>query len=301
MNVYNDINSYYPNSLKSPKIIYEDFKIMRLENLINSLTIEDIEKYEKPHRRSFFEVSIGKKESNTPQVTIGLNKFIGIDNNLMFTSMGQVFSIDFHNRKKAESGDGYVIAFKPSFMIKERGDFEIMNRFRFFNSYTFPHYTLTSEQINTTNYLTQVMYKEYMNSEKYAREMIMGYLDVLLHIFNRILSLNTNETVLTSHDRIATLFEQEIFKDGVKLASIANYASRLHISPNYLSESVKRSTGKNAKQILLNHKMIMAKSLLQQRKKSISEIAFEMGFSEPTNFTKFFKQMTGLTPNQFRI
>ena len=106
MNVYNDINSYYPSKLKSPKVVYDEFKIMKMENLINVLTKEDIEKYKQPHRRSFFEFSIGKKESNAPQVTIGTNNFIGVDNNLMFTSMGQIFSIDFYNRQKAEKDDG---------------------------------------------------------------------------------------------------------------------------------------------------------------------------------------------------
>ncbi|WP_159025713.1 AraC family transcriptional regulator [Aquimarina sp. Aq78] len=301
MEVYNDINSYYPSDLKSPKTLYEDFKIMKLESIINSMNKKELEKYKKPHRRSFFEFSIGKKESNSPQVIIGANEFVGVDNNLMFTTMGQVFSIDFNDKLKAEENEGYIVAFKPSFMIKERGDFEIMNRFRFFNSYTFPHYILTSTQMDITNNLTQNMYKEYVNDEKYAREIIMGYLDVLLHSFNRILSLSPDTIAFTSYDRIAAHFEQEIFKDGIELVSIADYALRLNISPNYLSESVKKSTGKNARQVLLDHKLIIAKSLLQQRKRSIAEIAFEMGFSEPTNFTKFFKQMAGLTPNKFRF
>jgi len=305
METYTNINSYYPTIFNPSKSTFEDFKIIKLGNWANLIDDSEITKYKTPHKRSFFEFSIGKKKSrDSKQVFLFDNDLDNEDVNTMFISMNQVFSVDIEkikeNAKNVDKFEGYIIAFKPSFMIKRRGDFEVMNKFRYFNLHSSKHYKLKLSYLNSTQDLLRIMYSEYMGGKKYSREILMGYLDVLLHYLNRNLYLSLDKVNLTAYSKITTYFEQELFSDDNKLSSINEYASRLNISPNYLSESVKKATGKSAKQLIINHKLIIAKSLLQQRKKSIAEIAYEMGFSEPTNFTKFFKQKTKQTPNQYR-
>ncbi len=300
MKIYNDIQTYYPVDLIRKKMVFDNFIIINFKELHASMTPEDLIKFRTPHRRSFFEFTIGIKEISIPKITVGSDEIRGIDNHLLFTSMGQVFSIDFNNHPLIKQDDGYIIAFKPSFLSKQRGDFEIMNEFRFFNSYTFSHYVLNQTKLQPIIDLAEDIYAEHRIDGKYKKEILSSYLEVILHILNRILSLNPEEVSLTTFDKIAMHFEQNIIKDKTRITTIADYASRLNISPNYLSESIKKSTGKTAKQIVLNHKLIIAKSLLQEGIKDVAEIAEEMGFSEATNFSKFFKKMTGMTPRTFK-
>lgn len=300
METFSDINAYYAWHKKVPKRMVEDFKILRLENIGLEMDKEELQRLKIPHRRDFFELSFAQKEVSSTLIRVGNAKFKGIDNNVIFTSPHQVFSIDFGKKLEEQEVRGFLIAFKPSFLIKEQRDFLIMNKFSFFNSYTCPNYILGEEQLGTVMNLVNRIYTEFVSDELYSLEIIKAYFEALLHLFNRILSINPIIAPTSSFNQIATRFEQKIIDSGSAIASIKEYANALNISPNYLSECVKKATGKSAKQILLSHKLIIAKSLLQEQDKNIAEIAYEMGYTEPTNFTKFFKQMTGTTPNQFR-
>ncbi|NER15403.1 helix-turn-helix domain-containing protein [Leptobacterium flavescens] len=300
MKLFDDLNTYYPRLKNGPEPLCDDFIIFRLEDMLASTNMKELSKYAVPHRRNFFEITVGLKEPNAARITIGNEGFTSASNNLVFVSPTQVFSIDFKELEKQNLNEGFIIAFKPSFLIKKKRSFEIINRYRYFHSHTFPQYILDPQQLNPVISLLDNIYQEYTNDKIYAKEIVMGLMDVLLHSFNRVLSFNSDTYTSNSSEGIAARFEQKIVDDGTSLSSIARYASELNISPNYLSESVKKATGKNAKQVLLSHKLIIAKSLLQQHEKSIAQIADEMGYSEPTNFTKFFKQLTGITPNQFR-
>ena len=148
--------------------------------------------------------------------------------------------------------------------------------------------------------LAELMKQEYQEGKSFSREVIGGYLEVMLNKLNRTLNIQKEVRASSTCETIATNFERKIIEDGYKIKGVGHYANNLNISPSYLSECTKKVTGKTAKQVLTNHKLIVARSLLEQKDKTIAEIAFEMEFSEPTNFTKFFKKSTGKTPNQFR-
>jgi AraC family transcriptional regulator, transcriptional activator of pobA len=74
----------------------------------------------------------------------------------------------------------------------------------------------------------------------------------------------------------------------------------LTVHPNHLNAVVKRITGKTASQIIQEQLIVQAKSLLLTTELSIKEVAYQMGFDEPTHFNAFFKKMTQHTPAVFR-
>ncbi len=78
------------------------------------------------------------------------------------------------------------------------------------------------------------------------------------------------------------------------------YASRLGVSPNHLNKCVRIATGKTAVTVRNEMTLLEAKLQLRQNEKSISDIAFDLGFSEPSYFTRFFKKYTGDTPFEYR-
>lgn len=102
--------------------------------------------------------------------------------------------------------------------------------------------------------------------------------------------------------------EQRLFSDFIQLVTqyapyhhkIDYYASRLCITPRYLSAIIGQVSGKSAKQWIDEALITRIKIALKHSDKSIADIADDMNFPSPPFLTKFFKRMTGITPNQFR-
>jgi AraC-like DNA-binding protein len=84
------------------------------------------------------------------------------------------------------------------------------------------------------------------------------------------------------------------------LPPVTWFASKLNLSPNYLSDLLQKSTGKSTVEHIHLELVEKAKSLLWGTEESISEIAYELGFEHPSHFTKIFKAKTGKSPSEFR-
>ena len=77
-------------------------------------------------------------------------------------------------------------------------------------------------------------------------------------------------------------------------------ADRLCLSPNYLSDLLKKETGESALKHIQQKILEMAKERVSGTRKSVSEIAYELGFQYPQHFSRWFKKQTGTTPNEYR-
>jgi YesN/AraC family two-component response regulator len=75
----------------------------------------------------------------------------------------------------------------------------------------------------------------------------------------------------------------------------------VHLSPSYLSDLLKKETGKNTQDHIHFYLIEEAKNILLSTNKSVGEIAYSLGFEYPQYFNKLFKQKTGKTPVEFRI
>ena len=108
--------------------------------------------------------------------------------------------------------------------------------------------------------------------------------------------------------RIATLFlellERQFPIDDSHQTLVhrspADYATQLNIHANYLNRAVKEITGKTTSQIIAERVLQEAKILLKQTTWNVAEIAYALGFAEPTHFNDFFKKHTNESPSKFR-
>lgn len=82
--------------------------------------------------------------------------------------------------------------------------------------------------------------------------------------------------------------------------TVAEYAAYLAISKNHLHKCVKAVTGKSAHNLLTEMRILEAKVLLKQSNLSVGEIAFKSGNMDQSDFSRFFKTWTGMTPTAYR-
>jgi AraC-like DNA-binding protein len=94
-------------------------------------------------------------------------------------------------------------------------------------------------------------------------------------------------------------YGQDATKD-VQQPSVSHFAHLMNVTPNYLSDVVKFNTGKPALEHIHQHIVKTASALLSEKKASISEIAYQLGFEYPNYFSRLFRKATGMSPSHFR-
>jgi AraC-like DNA-binding protein len=96
-------------------------------------------------------------------------------------------------------------------------------------------------------------------------------------------------------------FRRELQRSFATTRSVETYAARLGYSPRTLTRACLAATGRTAKQLADARVALEAQRLLAHTDLPVSEIGRSLGFTEPTNFGKFFTRETGQTPGAFRL
>ncbi|MCU0469419.1 MAG: AraC family transcriptional regulator, partial [Arcicella sp.] len=131
-------------------------------------------------------------------------------------------------------------------------------------------------------------------------EVIRALLDLILIQSKRIYPVNITEEPTNKGRILVKRFKQLIEEKCQENLSVKEYAELLKITANHLSETVKNVTGRTSTD-LINDRMIMEiKRLLTHTDLGVSEIAYQLNFSDQSYFSKYFKKLTNQTPVEFR-
>jgi len=156
----------------------------------------------------------------------------------------------------------------------------------------------------------QVEYLDQLHSILYQHlKQQNGSSQVTLHLLSALLWYVDN--LWSQHEqtyRKNQTRQQRLFTDFIQLVSefapahhtIDYYASRLCITPRYMSTIIRQVSGKSAKQWIDDALVTRIKIELKHSDKTIAHIADDMNFPNPSFMIKFFKRMTGMTPASFR-
>ncbi len=127
-------------------------------------------------------------------------------------------------------------------------------------------------------------------------------LDYCLRFYERqfITRENVNNDILT---RFESLLDNYFTGDNAiqkGLPSVKYCASEMCLSPNYFGDLIKKETGKSAQEYIQSKIISISKERILDTSKSISQVAYELGFQYPQHFTRVFKKAVGMTPNEYR-
>lgn len=129
------------------------------------------------------------------------------------------------------------------------------------------------------------------------------YMPVIARSCLRILLAETARRLPASGETsdLATRFFDEVEQHYQHLYNVSDYLERLLIPEKSLTAAVRSASGLTPKAYIDQRRLLEAKRTLAYSDQSVKEVAFALGFDEPTNFNKFFKKHTHLSPNEFRI
>jgi AraC-like DNA-binding protein len=144
------------------------------------------------------------------------------------------------------------------------------------------------------------------NQDEFSKDIIISQLSTLLKYANRFYErqfLNRKELLNDLLEQFNQKLE-EYFEAGQLqekgIPSIEQLADKMSVSQRYLSDTLKKETGKTTTEHLQLYLIDEAKNILLNPNKSISEVAYELGFEYPQYFSRLFKKKEGISPSEFR-
>ncbi|MCT4589661.1 MAG: helix-turn-helix domain-containing protein [Carboxylicivirga sp.] len=252
--------------------------------------ILSFEKSFNAHRLSFYQVLIIKKGRGSHEVDF--QKIAYSENTVIPVAMGQVQRYE-HN----PSLEGYALLFTPVFLVKEDIDYSYLYDFTIFLHAIQPITCMANSVVYAfVDEMIEEQQKESVfNTGEYQRNLLKNFL-IQIERNKRNRSNIACSDSLNLFMKFRKLLEQKV---NYKLR-VLDLCEELNVSAKQLNASLITSNNTTAKQYIDDRVLLEIKRLLVYSSRSIKEIAYQIGFEDPTNFTKYFKARMGMLPTDYR-
>lgn len=164
-----------------------------------------------------------------------------------------------------------------------------------------------TEKSKILNCIDNIVEEYSQNIDQHSQELIVSNLELLLNYCKRFYDrqfytrANQHKGVVLQIETLLKKHFSSNTSEKLGLPTVKHCAEQVNLSPNYLSDLLKKETGKNTKEHIDYFLIDRAKTLLLNSDLQISEIAYDLGFEYPKSFSKLFKKRVGITPKEYRI
>ena len=293
------------NEILKLNTVTEYNKLAGVETLHPLVSVVDFEKSE-PF--CFFIAQLGFytifiKDTKCGNMIYGTSSYDYEEGTLVFLAPGQVYGVDSATKQK---GIGKALLFHPDLIHGTALGKNIQD-------YTFFSYEVnealhlsTRERAIIDDCIDKISFELEHAVDTHSKTLIVTYIELFLNYCKRfydrqfITRNKANVDILAKFEKVLDdYFASDLIMES-GTPTVAYCASKLFLSPNYLGDLVKKETGKSAIDHIQLKLIEVAKEKIFDNEKSISDIAYELGFKYPQHFTLKFKKETGYTPNEYR-
>jgi AraC-like DNA-binding protein len=253
---------------------------------------------------NLYQVSL--KNLGCGNLLYGKNSYDYEEGTLVFTSPGQVTIFEGEIPEDIENDKGWVLAFHPD-LIRKSGLGEKINQYSFFNYEVNEALHLSEDERKTIEELLDKIVKEYsQNIDKHSQNLIISNIELLLDYCTRFYDrqfytrTNINIDFVSKFEKLLKSYYDMDKAIELGLPNVQYLAKKLNFSANYLSDLLKKETGKTAQEHIHLFVINKAKNSLLNSGSSISEIGYALGFEYPQHFSNLFKSKTGMSPSEYR-
>lgn len=280
--------------------------MLGVETLHPLVSVIDLAKARPMHhmRHTFSFYTIFLKDEKNCDLIYGRQRYDYQKGSVVCLAPGQVIGIE--DTGEEFQPQGYALCFDPE-LIRGTSLGRHIHEYSYF-SYEVNEALHLSERERAifVDCLDQIKQELGHAVDRLSRRLIVNGIELLLNYCLRfyerqfITREQVNSYVLS---RFEALLDDYLASDKPKqngLPSVKYCAGELCLSPNYFGDLIKKLTGKSAQEYIQLKIIDAAKERILLPSKSISQVSYELGFKYPQHFTRMFKKVVGLTPNEYR-
>ena len=246
-----------------------------------------------PYRQNYYQIGLNKDLTGTT-FSLQTQNMSQVNNLLFFVSPGQVLTWEV-----ADITDGFLMYFKEEFFHFQREP--LLSHFPFLG-HGAPSYLLLKQEDS------DVLYEELSRIRKVFEERTVHHIERLQGL--TLAFLFKCKELFNDYGKSAPALDKEAHLNQQFIKVLSNYytqykrcddyAEILNVTSRHLSAVIRKASGRTVKDLIDERILLESKNLLKYSEMTVSEIAYKVGFSQPTHFVRFFRKLTGSTPQQFR-
>lgn len=285
----------------------EDYsRLLGAETLHPLVNIIDFSEFPtiKHCKKNFGFYAIFYKELSCGELSYGRSKYDYQDGTLLFIGPGQIAGVN--DGGEAIKPKGMALMFHPDLLYGA----SLAKRMKEYSFFSYESNEALHMSERERRIILNCFYeiKEELTHaiDKHSKQIITSNIEVMLNHCVRFYDRQFITRELPNRDLLAK-FEQllsDYFRSDkpqtIGLPSVQYCADKLCLSPNYFGDLIKKETGKSAQEYIQTTVIGMVKEQLADTDKSVSEIAYGLGFKYPHHLSRLFKKVVGQSPNAYR-
>ena len=303
--VHESIGRHY-QLIGLPPPRHPQFDVHRIEETLPLLKREALHSF----RCNFYQLSLlAGLDQPTPaedsqQLQVGSRRY-DIRNTIL-VGTGPRHVHHWHNPHQNQPLTGHILFFTDTFLGATAYNTKLLRSVPFFQAETTNILYINELQMKTMQDIYDKILAEFRSDNPDRLAFVQYYLPVLLQYAKRYFGQNQaavrhgpepGRLVNAFFDLLDTC-EQPA---SATRHTAGQFAERLSVHPIYLNRLLKQTTGRTVSELLADHCLTEARHLLCHTTQTVAEIAWQLGFSDPAYFHRFFKKYTGQTPGDFRV
>ncbi|MRS61226.1 helix-turn-helix domain-containing protein [Larkinella terrae] len=224
---------------------------------------------------------------------------------LVFMAPGQVAGMNSNG--ETYQPKGFALVFHPD-LIHGTSLGRTIQEYTFFGYQSYESLHLSSrERSIVMDCFSKIEYELEHAIDKHSKRLIVANVELFLgyciRFYDRqFITRNTvNKGILERFEHLLNDYFQTDKPQLIGLPSVTYCAGELNLSAKYFGDLIKKETGKTAQEYIQAKVIDVAKERVFDQRKSVSQIAYDLGFKYPQHFIRFFKQRVGQSPNEYRM
>ncbi|MGW8314147.1 MAG: AraC family transcriptional regulator [Bacteroidales bacterium] len=248
-----------------------------------------------PHRHDYFTLLLTRHARG--KHIIDFREYPLAPMQVYFISPGQV-----HQVIEEEKSYGYVVLFSSRFLAENNIPVQFIEDLSLFRDHgETPPLEINQMEFEVLSGYCEEMLGIYRSDQQFKEQAISAYLKLFMIQCNNLCTLeNDNPQNLEAGHMILRNFKKLVEDHHTHWHLASEYADALHVTPDHLNRVVRSLVGKTAKEYIQSKIVLSARRLLYFTELTAKEIGYQLGFTEPANFSAFFKKEAGVTPARFR-
>ncbi len=258
----------------------------------------------KGHRMYFGFYTIFLKDVKCGDIMYGRDTYDYQEGTLVFMAPGQVAGMNSNG--EIYQPKGYGLVFHPD-LIHGTSLGKHIQEYTFFDYKSNEALHLSDKEREIVlDCFSKIKYELDQAIDKHSKRLITTNIELLLgnciRFYDRqfIIRDHVHHGILEKFEQLLNDYFASEKPQTIGLPSVAYCAEKLNLSSNYFGDLVKKETGKTALEYIQSKLIKVAKERIFDTEKTVSQIAYELGFKYPQHFARLFKQQVGHTPLEYR-